>query len=277
MTEKEYRTIEGIRRSELWKISESPQKFKWAQEHPEPPTQSLLFGAMVHKLLLEPDTFDDEFAVLPECDRRTKEGKAIYEAFMSSIEGKDLDIVSQDDYQVALDMVQAAKEAPFVERLLKGVHEQAYVWVDDLTGEACKSRIDCLSEADGKPIIVEYKTTTDASTDEFMRSAVRLGYDFQSAMQIEAVKYGSNICRNEDGSFIEPIFVFVAQEKKPPYAVNVMSADKLFVERGLNVFRELIGIYHDCKINDDWYGYQGKFASINNLALPAWLAKELEN
>lgn len=277
MTEKEYREIDGIRRSDLWKIHESPQKFHWAQMNPEPPTQALTFGAMVHKLLLEPDGFDAEFAVLPECDRRTKDGKAIYEAFMQSLEGKDVDIVSADDYELALDMVQAAKEAPFVERLLDGVHEQAFVWVDDLTGETCKSRLDCLSEINGKPMIVEYKTTTDASTDEFMRNAIRMGYDFQAAMQIEAVKHGSNICRNEDGSLQDPVFVFIAQEKKAPFAVNVMSADKAFIEHGQQVYRELLGIYHDCKVNDNWYGYQGKFEAINNLALPAWLAKELEN
>lgn len=281
MTEREYRQHEGIRRSELWKISESPQKFRWAMDNPEPPSQSLVFGAVVHKLLLEPETFDNEFAVMPNCDKRTKEGKEIYNAFLQSVQGKDIDIVTEDDYQVAQAMVDAAKDAPYVERLLNGEHEVGFFWNDELTGEPCKSRLDCLSSVNGKPIIVEYKTTADASTDEFMRSAVRYGYDFQAAMQIEALRYGSDICKKhvEDGveRFDEPTFVFIAQEKKPPYAVNVMSADKLFIERGREVFRELIGIYHDCKQTGEWWGYQGKFANINNLALPAWLAKELEN
>ena len=81
MTEKEYRQHEGISRSQLWKIRESPEKFKYAMEHPEEPTPALLFGQMVHKLVLEPDTFDEEFIVAPEVDKRTKEGKAAWAQF----------------------------------------------------------------------------------------------------------------------------------------------------------------------------------------------------
>lgn len=272
MTEREYRQIQGVRRSALWKISESPQKFHWAESNPEPPTPAMIFGTMVHKLLLEPESFPDEFAVVPDCDRRTKEGKAIYEAFMQSLEGHDVTLVSSEDYQTALAMVEAAKASPYVERLLVGEHEKAIVWADDLTGETCKSRLDSLGDVNGKPLIVDYKTTTDASTDEFMRTAIRLGYDFQAAFEIEAIKHGTDICKDDD-----PIFVFIVQEKKAPYAVNILAADPLFIERGQNLFRELIGIYHDCKCTGEWYGYLGKFSSINNVTLPAWLAKELDN
>ena len=35
MTEKEYRSHPAISRSELWKIRESPEKFKYLKENPE--------------------------------------------------------------------------------------------------------------------------------------------------------------------------------------------------------------------------------------------------
>ena len=44
MTENEYRQYPAISRSELWHIRESPEKFKWYREHPEPPTQALEIG-----------------------------------------------------------------------------------------------------------------------------------------------------------------------------------------------------------------------------------------
>ena len=50
MTEKEYREYPAISRSELFKISESPEKFKYYQEHPEEPTPSLIFGQLFHRL-----------------------------------------------------------------------------------------------------------------------------------------------------------------------------------------------------------------------------------
>jgi hypothetical protein len=71
-------------------------------------------------------------------------------------------------------------------------------------------------------------------------------------------------------------FAFIAIEKKPPYAINILQADKLLIRRGYDLFREYLGIYHDCKTTDNWYGYLGKFNQINNLALPAYLAKEVE-
>ncbi|MBQ1302965.1 MAG: hypothetical protein IIY29_06450 [Firmicutes bacterium] len=35
MTEQEYNQAEGIRRSDLWKMEDSPEKFKYFLEHPE--------------------------------------------------------------------------------------------------------------------------------------------------------------------------------------------------------------------------------------------------
>lgn len=265
MTESEYRQQDGISRSELWRLMESPEKFKWYQEHPEPATPTLLFGAAVHKLLLEPKTFEDEFAVAPECDRRTKDGKEAYNAFMTASEGKS--VIAFADYEKAAEMANKVLEAPFVKKLLDGEHEKPFYWVDDLTGERCKIRVDCISTIGGKPVIIDYKTTADASTEGFIKSAINYGYDFQAGMYCEGV---------EKATGQKPVFVFIAQEKTPPYAVNILQADDLMVKRGYDVFRELIGIYHECKKTGNWYGYLGAYNVINNLSLPAWLAKEVE-
>jgi exodeoxyribonuclease VIII len=74
----------------------------------------------------------------------------------------------------------------------------------------------------------------------------------------------------------KPIFVFIAIEKKPPYAINILQADELFVRRGYDLFREYIGIYSECKKTNVWWGYLGRYNQINNLALPSYLAKEIE-
>lgn len=265
MTESEYRQMDGISRSELWRLRESPEKFKWYQEHPEPATPALLFGASVHKLLLDPDTFNDEFAVAPECDRRTKDGREAYNAFLAASDGKS--VITLADYEKAQEMANKAIEAPFVKKLLDGEHEKPFYWVDDLTGERCKIRVDCITTIGGKPVIVDYKTTEDTSTDGFMRSALKYGYDFQSAMYSEGF---------EKVTGIKPLFVFIAQEKKPPYSVNILQADDLFIKHGYDIFRELLGIYHECKTSGNFYGYLGAYNIINNLALPSYLAKEVE-
>lgn len=262
MTEKEYRAHPAISRSELWKLNESPEKFKWYKDHPEKPTPALLFGQVVHKLLLEPDGFEVEFAVLPEVDRRTKDGKEQYHAFMEANDGKG--IVTLEMFQQAWEMAEKAKQEPFVAKLLKGEHEKPFFWTDEVTGENCKCRVDCLTDIGGKPYVIDYKTCTDASNDAFMRDAIRFGYHVQAAMYSDGVEHNIGT---------KPTFVFIAQEKNPPYAVNIFQADEAFVQYGTDVYRELMGVYHYCKTNDRWYGYLGREQIINNLQLPAWMAK----
>ncbi len=265
MTETAYRQHPAISRSELWRIKESPLKFKYAEEHPEEPTEALVFGQVFHKLALEPESFAEEYAVAPVVDRRTKAGKQEWENFLEKSRGRTA--VPLKTYAQALAMCETLAADPFAAKLLDGQREVPYFWVDDLTGEECKCRVDCLNTNFSQPIIVDLKSTSDASTEGFTRSAVNYGYDFQAAMYAEGVE--RNILQ-------KPLFVFIAVEKDPPYAVNILQADELLMRRGRNLFREYIEIYHDCKVTGNWYGYLGKSNQINNLALPAWLARDME-
>ena len=265
MTEKEYRRHPAISRSELWRIRESPQKFKYYREHPPEPTQALLFGQVFHKMMLEPDTFDEEFVAAPGVNRRTKEGKQILENFASKHENQK--IIPAEMFDQAKEMCDAIKREPLAVKLLKGKEEIPFFWTDEMTGEDCKCRVDVLNTEYRQPIVVDVKSTADASTESFIRSAINYGYDFQAAMYSEGVE--KNIGK-------KPLFVFIAVEKDPPFSVNILQADELMLRRGYDLFREYIGIYHDCKMTGNFYGYLGKLNQINNLALPAYLAKEVQ-
>ena len=265
MTEQEYRQHPAISRSELFKISESPEKFKYYQENPEEPTPALIFGQLFHAMALQPETVSEIYAVATIVDRRTKAGKEAFAEFQKEAENKT--IVTADMYQQATEMCEALRKNEFVQKLLAGEKEVAFFWEDDLTGEPCKCRTDVLTELGDSLIVVDLKATENAETEAFMRSAIKYGYDVQSAMYNKGVEVNKGK---------KPLFVFIAIEKKLPYAINILQADELFIRRGYDLFRELIGILHDCKQTGNWYGYLGKYNQINNLALPAWLAKEVE-
>lgn len=265
MTEKEYRAHPAISRSELWRIAESPEKFKYYRENPPEPTPALVFGQLFHKMALQPETVWDEFAVAPTVDRRTKDGKAEYAAFLEA--SYDKVIVTADMVMQATEMCNALMENDFCRKLLSGAKETPYFWTDDLTGEACKCRTDCIVEINGIPLVVDLKSTNNASTDAFCKDAVKYGYDFQAAMYLEGVKA---VTGREFG------FVFIAVEKTEPYSINVLQADKPFIQRGYDTFRELIGIHHDCQQTGEFWGYLGKYNVVNNLSLPAWIAREVE-
>ena len=108
---------------------------------------------------------------------------------------------------------------------------------------------------EGKPYIVDYKTTESCENGHFERSAQKYGYQFQAGMYCEGVF---------QNTFTEYGFAFVAQEKTPPYASRVYICDADYIKRGYDTFRELIGIYHDCKLSGKWYGYEG----ADNMPVP---------
>ena len=265
MTNKEYREKKGISKSALWEIRKSPLHFKWKMEHPQADTPALIFGRASHKWILEEETFHEEFAICPNVGRRTKDGKMQYETFLLESNGKD--VIAQADFEQIQAMKTELLKNEMVVNLLQGEKEVSLFGVDELTGEKIKARPDILTEIGDQLIIVDYKSCESAKTEDFMRSALNYGYHVQVAMYSEVVKQN---CGKE------PIFIFVAQEKKEPFATNILQADKYFTQYGYDVFRELIGIYHDCKISNNWYGFEGNFNQVNNLTLPDWLLKRME-
>lgn len=66
-------------------------------------------------------------------------------------------------------------------------------------------------------------------------------------------------------TFKDAGFVFVAQEKSAPYAVRVYMCSEEFINEGYNQFREAIGIYHACKVNNHFYGYEGPSGELSEL------------
>ncbi len=245
MTNKEYREHEGVSRSELnILLQKTPLHLKYAQEHKEEDSLALLEGRAAHKMVLEPESFYKEFAVAPKCDRRTAEGKATYAAFLEESEGKD--VITDETMTKITEMAEALKENEFAVKLLTGEYEQSFFWTDAETGEKCKVRPDCLSVVDGQKYIVDYKTTDSCADGMFERSVRKYGYKFQAGM------YREGVFQN---TFDEYKFAFVAQEKKAPYASRVYICTDGFVQEGYTQFRRAITLYHLCKENNDWHGY----------------------
>lgn len=255
MSQREYRAAEGISRSELWKINKTPLHFKYSMEHPED-TASLAFGRALHKYVLEKDDFDNDYTVLPEINRRTKAGREQYEQYLLEAKGADKELISQEDMDVIKEMYTAVMANEEAKQLLTGEHEKDFFWTDDSTHEKCKCRPDCLTTYKGQKYIVDYKSTDSCEGGHFERSCRKFGYNFQAGMYTEGIfqntleQYG---------------FVFVAQEKKAPYAVRVYFCTPEFVAQGYDKFRELIGIYHSCKQTGNWYGYEGAMNTHSEL------------
>lgn len=239
-----YDNMPGIRRSDLWLMNRSPMHFRAAMDGPRESTPALTFGAAAHKYILEKDSFRDEFAIAPKTDRRTKQGKEEYAAFLEGLGGRA--VISDEEYGQILGMERALDAHPDARRYLGGEHEKVFAWTDMPTGEACKCKVDSIGTVDGVLTVTDYKTTDSCEDGHFERSCRKYGYGFQAGM------YSDGVFMNE---LVRPRFVFVAQEKKPPYAVRVYVCGEGFVQQGYDKFRELIGLYHMCKESGAWPGY----------------------
>lgn len=268
MTEKEYNAAPGVRRSALWRMHESPEKYKWFLDHPEPPTPALIFGSAVHKLLLEPLDFEDEYAVAPPVDRRTKEGKETWEQFLAGIGEKT--VITQDDFDTMTAMVEKAQSVPYVRQLLKGKREVPLFWTDADTGERCKAKLDILTEMDGRTVIADYKSAANAKTEVFNNKLFSLGYHLQAYMYTEGAIQALGLTERPD-------FIFIVQEKSVPYAVNLIEVTEDVMLAGMDCFREYIGLVHQCKETDFWWGYTGMYGEPNEAFLPGWMQIGEEN
>lgn len=249
----DYNSSPNVNKSTLWEMRKTPLHY-WHLIHdtPREDTAALKFGRAVHTRLLEPVEFSARYAVAPACDRRTKEGKAIWAELMES--GKE--VISAPD----LETIQAM-EREFDPIRKSYIPKDARVevplyWEDPGSGVACKGRLDILTE----DWVMDYKTTNDASTEGFAREAMRYGYDLQAAMYLEAAR--ANRYKPKG-------FIFIAQEKNAPYLINVIRAGEAFLDRGYWIMRDLLAKYKECQEKDEWPGY-----GENEMIIPEWAVME---
>ena len=269
MTENEYNQAEGIRRSDLWRMEESPEKFRWYQKHPIEQTKSMAFGSACHKMILEPDTFGDEYAVAPQVDKRTNAGKELWARFCEENVGKTP--VALEDSMVMADMEAALEMCPLANKLIrgKGESEVPFFWTDKETGEKCKIKVDRIVKYRRRWYVVDYKTTQCAETYRFNSGIFKMGYYVQAAMYTEGVMKARKMRKR-------PGFLFVAQEKDPPYSINVIEVSEEVMNAGDAKFHQLLGKYHTCKVLDQWPGYMTGNVP-NDSFVPTWMEREMED
>lgn len=261
MTNAEYHSHEAVSKSDLDLISRSPLHYMDRKQNPPTQTEAMLFGSVVHKLVLEPETFAAEYAVAPKCDRRTKEGKQVWQAFADSI--SDETVISEELYAEAQNVANAVLNNPIAKKLLAdGQAEQSFFWTDAETGMECKCRPDYLIE--NKGLVIDLKTTENASPEKFVKSA----YDYRYHVQAWWYTNGLKQCGIKVSNF-----VFIVVEKKPPYAVCVYAADDLMLRLGELEAMDNLRTFAECKKSGIWHGYE-KEPEIHSLSLPDWVIRK---
>ncbi|MDL0090055.1 PD-(D/E)XK nuclease-like domain-containing protein [Campylobacter gastrosuis] len=260
MTLKDYHNLSEISKSDLDLLAKSPLHFKRKQELKSEPTPALMLGTLAHKLILEPDDFKNEFLIEPVCDKRTKEGKAIYAELMANLGDKIA--ITQEQFNTAQAIANAVLKTPQAKVFLKdGLAEQVYF--GEIDGVAVKAKPDFYNENLG--VIVDLKTTSDASASGFAKSVANFNYHIQTAFYSEILRQNGKAVNN---------FLFVAVETKPPYFVGFYELDDEAINLAQSRILELLSLYRFCRDNDKWWGYakkiDDKINHIVKIGLPAY-------
>lgn len=248
MTNEAYHAHPAVSKSLLDKIAKSPLHARaYLDGQREEPTASMQFGTALHCAALEPERFSSEYKVFMG-DRRTKAGKEAYENLVST----GATIISADDHDAITAMVTSIRNHRVAGSLLEtGEAEQSVFWQQPATNIDCKCRPDWWSRERG--LVVDLKTTDDASPAGFARSVANYRYHVQAAHYME----GTGASR----------FVFVAIEKKAPYAVAVYELDADSLKAGRNLRLRDLDAYASCVEFNQWPGYP---EVVQTLSLPKW-------
>lgn len=139
-------------------------------------------GTAVHTAILEPHRFQDEYITAPACDRRTKEGKAQYAAFLKSSAGKT--IITSDQQEI-IDRCVSGMNANRLANILmsEGQSEVTLLWDDERTGLPCKARVDWIPS--GHALLVDLKTIRSVRRGIIDKESKSRGYHLQEAHYID--------------------------------------------------------------------------------------------
>jgi hypothetical protein len=214
-------------------------------------------GKAAHRLVLGVGA---ELVVIDAPDWRTK---AAREARDEAIAAGQVPLLP-DDHTVVERMAAALRAHPQAGPLLAlpGVPERSLFWTDPDTGVECRARTDLmLNPAPGRrDVILDYKTARSADPATFGRTVAEYGFHQQQAWYLDAAR--ANGLVGDDA-----VFLFVVQEKTPPFLVSVIELDAVAARIGRERNARARAVYAECTQTGSWPGYA---ADVAVASLPRW-------
>lgn len=260
LTNAEYHAHEAISKSDLDAARKSGIHLLDKKEGPPRASTPVFdFGTAFHAAVLPGEDFSQTAVRMPKeiTSKATKAGKE----FAKEHEGKII-LNHSDSYaldQMMLSVSQHPAASGLLNGDLKGKSEQSFFCTD--AGETeleLKCRPDFMLD-DGS-LIIDVKTTTDASPNGFKKSLANFRYYVQAAWYLHVVEKATGH-RPE-------AFIFVAVEKQRPFATGVYVADDECIRIGMEQAREDLMNIAKWKNTGIYPGYSSQAEMIS---LPKWM------
>lgn len=263
LSREEYEAIDAVRFSHLKHMAKSPLHFRAAVTGHVKPGKSMRLGSLAHCLVLEPERYDDLFAVYehPEGKKAVFKGQN-YDTFAAANPGKT--IIKADELNHASSIAHAILTYGPARRYLDKIEtELSLVWRDEKTGLLCKALIDGLSHSVSN-VIVELKSTTKVDPWNFRKQYADMLYHVQAAW------YGMGYRALTDLQAYQKCF---AVEAEQPHDVIVYDCAEV-IDVGESTARELLDKVATCRLARKWPGQAGE--TEQSLTLPKYLEDDEE-
>lgn len=219
-------------------------------------TDALLFGRLLHFVVLEPELFKSKYTVRPKFDKRTTKGKEAFEEWETNLDPNAI-VVPEQMVDDLVGISNKISSHPLAQKLLKeGVRETTMFWNDRETGELCKMRPDFVSK---EGHIIDLKSSMDAREDHFRRDIMKYKYEIQAAHYCAGAR--------ETGMRRSDSFIFLVVEKEPPYEIAIYPAGASVLGVGDQWRAKAMRDYAKCKRENKWPGYNHEARMIE---LPPW-------
>jgi PDDEXK-like domain of unknown function (DUF3799) len=244
-----------------------PARYQYDRLYGEPPRKTFEHGTAAHSLVLGTGP---KLVIVDAPDWRTK---AAQEARDQARFDGHVPLLPADALQVQ-EMAAAIRRHPLADTLLdpeRGDAEQSLFWRDDETGIWRRARLDYLPRPRRRRrlVIPDYKTCERAGRESVRKAVANYGYHIQAAQYTDGVRA---LGLDED-----PAFVFIFQEKTPPYLVNVVQLDDDAMAAGRERMRLACEMFRDCTGSGIWPGYSDDTRDPDVISLPPWAARPVED
>ena len=242
--------------SSIKEFMKSPRHYVKYLTQERKQTEAMLFGAVCHKLILEPQDFENEYIVEPEFNKRTNQGKEDYQAFLTSIEEKKLTPITPATMLKAKELFTQLMGTP-AHNMVKSLSkkEERFDMIHE-TGIPVCGYIDGV----GVDFNLEIKIVTSADTEDIIRDFYKMKYHIQAG-----IYHWSNG---------KPIYYLVI-ENSFPYLPRIFKASDEYVMEGKKAFNKAMTDFKFCLDTDSFdMGYEfHNGIEPTTLTLPGWAKK----
>jgi hypothetical protein len=194
-------------------------------------TPALIFGSLVHTMVLEPDEVLDRYVVLPKFEGKVKSGQTIAEQQRQFYEANsEKEIIEQDDF-VRAERMAANVRAICGDIIAAGIKERSlFVEVD---GVILKSRLDIDLEDVGddydlKTITLGIKEFSDSTIEHHIK---KFGYHHSAAFR--------NIIRRELGKPVRDSYLIFCSTG-PGHMVRVIKMRPLWIREAESEVNDML-------------------------------------